>query len=348
VGDFDRALVFARRASDTFRQQGRVALLAQTLVLETFSGLYLGRWDVTHVASGEAARFGIETEQPVWTACAQLGQANLAALQGDRAEAETLAATVEQVAVATGNRALLNGIQLVRGLAALGVEAPEQAWAAFGRMMDPADVAYQMPQSVWALDQFADAAAQVDRRKQGRSVLGRIEALAAGATAPGVLRSIALARVMLADEDEVEARFDVARALAGAASPWYRSRLDLAYGSWLRRGRRIAEARDALRSAQVVFDALGAAGWTARAERELRAAGQRPQHGDREGWARLSAQELQIAQLAAQGLSNREIGERLYLSHRTIGSNLYRIFPKLGIRARAQLHEALGSETATG
>jgi DNA-binding NarL/FixJ family response regulator len=57
----------------------------------------------------------------------------------------------------------------------------------------------------------------------------------------------------------------------------------------------------------------------------------------------LSPQELQIAQLAAEGLSNREIGQRLYLSHRTIGSHLYRIFPKLGITSRAQLGSALAA-----
>jgi DNA-binding CsgD family transcriptional regulator len=154
------------------------------------------------------------------------------------------------------------------------------------------------------------------------------------------------AHVFLADDEEAATRFDEARSLAGTASPWYRGRLDLAYGSWLRRRRYIPQARDALRSAQAVFDALGAIAWTERAERELRAAGQWPQHADRDGWTRLTAQELQIAQLAAQGLSNREIGERLYLSHRTIGSHLYRIFPKLGVRTRAQLHVALGGERA--
>lgn len=55
----------------------------------------------------------------------------------------------------------------------------------------------------------------------------------------------------------------------------------------------------------------------------------------------LSAQELQIARLAAEGLSNREIGERLYLSHRTVGTHLYRIFPKLEITSRAQLADRL-------
>ena len=53
------------------------------------------------------------------------------------------------------------------------------------------------------------------------------------------------------------------------------------------------------------------------------------------------AQELQIARLAAEGLSNREIGTRLYLSHRTVGSHLYRVYPKLGVTSRAQLHTAL-------
>jgi DNA-binding NarL/FixJ family response regulator len=58
-------------------------------------------------------------------------------------------------------------------------------------------------------------------------------------------------------------------------------------------------------------------------------------------WAQLSPQELQIAQLAAEGLSNREIGEQLYLSHRTVESHLYRLFPKLGVTSRAQLRDAL-------
>jgi len=61
----------------------------------------------------------------------------------------------------------------------------------------------------------------------------------------------------------------------------------------------------------------------------------------RGGWAQLSPQELQIAQLAAEGLSNRQIGEQLYLSHRTVESHLYRLFPKLGVTSRAQLRDAL-------
>ncbi len=91
VGDFNRALVFATRSCEGLRGQGRIALLTQALVLQTFSALYLGRWDVMKVAADEAYRFATETHQPVWRACARLGQANLAGLQGDDQTALELA-----------------------------------------------------------------------------------------------------------------------------------------------------------------------------------------------------------------------------------------------------------------
>src|SRR5207244_13415967 len=103
--------------------------------------------------------------------------------------------------------------------------------------------------------------------------------------------------------------------------PWLRARLELAYGGWLRSQRRATQARAPLRSAQITFDLIGAAGWAEQARAELRAAGERaaaPQ-GPAPATAALSAQELQIARLAAAGLSNREIGERLYLSPRQVG-----------------------------
>jgi len=122
------------------------------------------------------------------------------------------------------------------------------------------------------------------------------------------------------------------------------ARLDLAHGAWLRRHQRAAEGRPALRSAKAVFDALDAPAWSARAARELGASGERSEPAAPQGWARLSAQELQVARLAAEGLSNHAIAERLYLSHRTVASHLYRLFPKLGVRSRAQLHLALPAE----
>ena len=95
-----------------------------------------------------------------------------------------------------------------------------------------------------------------------------------------------------------------------------------------------------------MFDALGAPNWGDQARAELRASGERSRRRVPEARDQLTAQELQIAQLAADGLSNREIGQRLYLSHRTISTHLYRVFPKLGITSRAELSAALASGAA--
>ena len=93
---------------------------------------------------------------------------------------------------------------------------------------------------------------------------------------------------------------------------------------------------------------LGCVAWSDRARRELRASGESSRRRDPAARDQLTAQELQIAQLAAQGLSNREIGERLYLSPRTISTHLYRVFPKLGITARNQLGPAAQPVTEVG
>ena len=95
--------------------------------------------------------------------------------------------------------------------------------------------------------------------------------------------------------------------------------------------------REPLRAARVAFDELDTPAWCDRARQELRAAGETSKTRQPEAWDELSAQELQIATLAAAGLSNREIGQRLYISPRTVANHLYRIFPKLGVTTRGQL-----------
>lgn len=341
AGDFERGLGFATRASDLLRRQGRIALFTQTRVLEAFASLYLGRWDITLVACDEAFRFGFETGQPLWAACGRLGQGNLAGLRGDSAAALDIAAEVENDAVKAGNRALLNGVQLTRGFAALGDGRPGDAFDEFRHMVDRHDRAYQYPQCAWVIDYLAEAASLSGRCEQALGPLRHIEELAGDTPASGVVRALAYARAVLAGEDQAEALFKEAIRLQVNASPWYCARVDLAHGSWLRRHRRVAESRRPLVSAQAVFDALGAAAWSARAMQELAATGRRTRPHEADAWSKLSAQELQVVQLAAQGLTNREIGERLYLSHRTVGSHLYRAFPKLGVRSRSQLHLAL-------
>jgi len=155
------------------------------------------------------------------------------------------------------------------------------------------------------------------------------------------------ARALLASDADAEGLFAVALRADLARWPFARARVQLAYGGWLRRQRRVAESREHLRAARDTFDALGIIPWAERARRELRASGETSRRRVPDARDRLTPQELQIAQLAAGGLTNREIGEKLYLSHRTISSHLHRIFPKLEITARSALRGALGSPEDT-
>ncbi|WP_051467656.1 helix-turn-helix transcriptional regulator [Actinomadura oligospora] len=136
---------------------------------------------------------------------------------------------------------------------------------------------------------------------------------------------------------------------AGEQWPLSRARARLDYAQWLRRRRRPSEARPLLAAARDTFAMLGAEPWTLIALAELRAAGVVPASseavpasaGEPAGLDALTAQEQRIVRLAAQGLGNREIGERLRLSPRTVGSHLYRVFPKLGVSRRHQLRDVL-------
>jgi DNA-binding CsgD family transcriptional regulator len=144
------------------------------------------------------------------------------------------------------------------------------------------------------------------------------------------------------DHTDTDCDFTAAIAALGDQPLFIQSRVALAFGTRLRRQRRRADSRRYLRAASEGFALIGAVPWTTRATEELRATGERsrPRH-EPERRDELTPQELQIARYAAAGLTNRAIGARMFLSHRTVGSHLYRIFPKLAINSRADLPAAL-------
>jgi DNA-binding CsgD family transcriptional regulator len=152
---------------------------------------------------------------------------------------------------------------------------------------------------------------------------------------------------MAADDDHEAARlFDRALSVP-AADRWVfdYARVQFAYAQRLRRIRESRESRrHLLRAALGTFDTIGARPWADRAARELRAVGPGrtlPAGGDVTGPGALTCHELEVAQLAAAGYTNKQIGEHLHLSPRTVSTHLYRIFPKLGITTRAALCDAL-------
>jgi DNA-binding CsgD family transcriptional regulator len=188
---------------------------------------------------------------------------------------------------------------------------------------------------------LAEASVHADRRHDARSVIAGLEELTAMSSSTTLRVQLSYAKAILADDDHAEALFTAALSQDLNRWLWPAARLQLAYGCWLRRHRRGTESRIPLRSALTTFDQIGARTWADQARAELRAAGERTSAKGPSALAVLSPQELQIARLAAEGLSNREIGDRLYLSPRTIGSYLYRIFPKLAITSRSQLANRL-------
>ena len=124
------------------------------------------------------------------------------------------------------------------------------------------------------------------------------------------------------------------------SQPHRRAQAQLDYGEWLRRQRRINDAKPVLTAALETFRRLGAAPWSRRAEAELRACGVTAAAAtapDGAGLAALTPQQREIVVLAGRGLTNGEIADRLYLSPRTVASHLYRSYPKLGIAGRHQL-----------
>jgi len=122
------------------------------------------------------------------------------------------------------------------------------------------------------------------------------------------------------------------------------ARAHLLYGEWLRRERRRLDAREQLRLAHEMFVAMGAEGFAERARRELLATGETARKRAVHTSSQLTAQEAQVARLARDGLSNPEIGARLFISTRTVQYHLRKVFTKLGINSRVQLARALPSD----
>jgi DNA-binding CsgD family transcriptional regulator len=323
------------------REQGRLALLAQVLVVRTWNRIHLGLFDAALPDAEEAARLAHETTQPFWESQARAAEATLAAVRGDEDRAERLARAAESEALPTRASAVLAEVQLARGLSALGGGRFGEAYEHFRRLLDRDDPVYHYVKSTWSIGDLAEAAVYSGHRDDIAQTMSELEALAAQTPSQQLRVALAHARPLLAADGSKEALF-----LAGLRAdltdwPFARARLQLAYGSWLRRQRRISESRRPLRAARDTFDDLGVQPWGERAREELRASGEASRKRAPNARDQLTPSELQIAQRAADGATNREIGQRLYLSHRTVSSHLYRIFPKLGISSRSQLHLVL-------
>jgi len=202
--------------------------------------------------------------------------------------------------------------------------------------------------SAWALPELIAAAVHTGETSIARDALDLLaERTRAGGTEEG-LGVEARCRALLSDGDAAEACYHEAiRRLGPTRLRPELARAHLLYGEWLRRERRRGEAREQLRTACEMLDEMGMEGFAERARRELLAtgetAGKRAVRAARGGTA-LTSQEAQVARLARDGLSNPEIAARLFISTRTVQYHLSKVFAKLGISSRGQLHQVLPGE----
>jgi DNA-binding CsgD family transcriptional regulator len=345
VGAFDLGSDFLAAAVDGLRTEGRLGHLPRLLTLYSSMAARLGDWDVALTAADEARRLAEEFAEPQWAAAADTAISLVAAMRGDEQTANRMAARAEMVAEPAGANITMAFAQFGKVLAGLATGRYGDAYASADRLFEPADSAYHPVISSWLIADLAEAARHVDRLEAARARVAQVETSVGARPGTWVALGLRHARALVADPTEAGGRFDEALASDLTRWPFQRARVQLAYGQWLRRSRRVADSRGVLRAARDTFDALGCASWSEQARRELRASGERSRRRVPEARDQLTPQELQIAQLAAEGLSNREIGQRLYLSHRTISTHLYRIFPKLGITSRAELGAALAPKT---
>jgi ATP/maltotriose-dependent transcriptional regulator MalT len=204
------------------------------------------------------------------------------------------------------------------------------------------DVTPELFIAVWALPELIEGAMRSGNAECAPAALGRlIESTNASATDWG-LGIAARSRALLVEGE--------------AAEGWYREAIDrlrrtrlrpelarahLLYGEWLRRESRRTDAREQLRTAHEMFTAIGVEAFAERARRELLATGEKARKRTVETRDQLTPQERQIAGFARDGLSNPEIGARLFLSPRTVEWHMKKVFTKLGISSRRGLHEAL-------
>ncbi|MGW4767366.1 ATP-binding protein [Nocardia sp. NPDC004278] len=336
VGAFDLAAHFSNAAAPGLRAAGRLGLLPRALTVHAWSLARLGDLATATPIAAEAAAFARETGQPFMHGLATAVQAEIAALRGDYPHAIALTAEAERIGLASGARPVLATVQLARGLTALGEGRFDDAFADLSRIHDPRDPSHSPALCAYFLTELAEAAVRAGQVDALRELLHGLESAAASTPSPALHIGMRYTQAVLAT-DAAEERFAAALAADLTGWPAERGRLHLAYGEWLRRQRRVVESRTHLRTARETFDALGFVAWSERARLELRSAGESSPDRSPDARERLTPHELSIAHLAAQGLTNREIGQRLYLSHRTVSTHLHRIFPKLGISSRSDL-----------
>ncbi|HEX2314076.1 MAG TPA: LuxR C-terminal-related transcriptional regulator, partial [Thermomonospora sp.] len=332
LGDHEAALDLAVTLERECRAQSALGTLPRALALLARAQLLAGRHREACSTAAEGLQLARDIGQVQSEGLPAIVLAQLAAVEGDEEGFTTIAADVLERGVGTSALRM----ECARSLLDLGLgryEAAADRLAAIAAGPARLDGLSSMPDLV-------EASVRIGRTARVREVADWYAGWATHTRQPWAQGVAARLRALTGPAAEAGRHY--ARAVElhrrPGGRPFEQARTELLYGEWLRRDRRPSEARPHLRSALETFERLGAPPWAERARTELRAAGESAADGGRADLlSRLTPQELQVARLAATGLSNREIGAQLFLSPRTVGYHLSNAYPKLGVTSRGAL-----------
>jgi DNA-binding CsgD family transcriptional regulator len=317
------------RVVEDGRRGGAIASALVALIVLGLDDFATGQWDEMQQLVDEILDLAREHGYGLQLWSGLHLSALIAAVRGDDETVRTVTDDLMQWAVPRQVQTVVRFAHHARGVAALGRGDYEQAYRHLNAISPSGTLESHVPNAMWVLLDLVEAAVGAGRHDE-----------AVAALSPRFALAVAAAAAMTAPDDQAGALFAAAIASPGLERWVFDvARVQLAYGQHLRRVRSSNEARTQLMSALGTFDRIGARPWATRARNELRATGRPQAHAG--GAVVLTPQEHEIAELAASGLTNKEIGARLYLSHRTVGAHLHRVFPKLGITSRAALRDAL-------
>jgi DNA-binding CsgD family transcriptional regulator len=304
---------------------------------------------VTHLLRGElstAARL-IDEDRLIADATGNPPVAHtamlLAAWRGEEARASELIETTMLEATERGLGRLVNSAEYASAVLYNGLGRHDVARDVARRAFERDPVGH----GPLVVPELAEAASRTGDTALIRAALGWLSERTR-VTSTDWLRGIeARVRALLSNGDDADRlyRESIDRLSAGAVRAEL-ARTHLLYGEWLRRERRRVDAREQLRTAHAMLDGMGAEAFAERARRELLATGETARKRSVETRDELTAQEAHIARLARDGLSNPEIGTRLFISPRTVKYHLRKVFTKLDISSRSELERVLPSDAA--
>ncbi|MGW7662939.1 helix-turn-helix transcriptional regulator [Streptomyces sp. NPDC054756] len=327
--------------SRVIRDRGAVGSSMPALMFVALDDLHTGRWQASASAADELIALSEETGYHLF---AQVGHYIAAMAEAQRGDLDACRRHCETVWEWSGPRRLRrleNCAHQAAARAALGAADFDSAFHHATAICAPGILPPFNPEALWSAPDLIEAAIRTGRHTEARRHADALRNAGVSRLSARLALSSATATAMTSTADDTTRCFEEALALPGVEQwPFEAGRARLAYGEALRRQGHNRDARIHLTAARDRFEELGARTWQARAAAELRATGMTRTSRGKAGEA-LTPQELEVARLAATGLSNPQIASRLFLSPRTVSSHLYRVFPKLGITSRAELRDAL-------